>query len=64
MSVYIGVEAINVYGEEVCLQWDSHGFQEVQKMICILDVAGVLGGEGAQEMVNILGDVIGGAVAV
>lgn len=47
MGVDVSVKAINVYGKEMCQIGNSRGSDDFQEMVCVLDVAGVMGGEGA-----------------
>ena len=43
---------------------DDHGFDGVYEMVCVLNVTGVFCGKWSEEVVYVLGDVVGGAVAV
>ncbi len=63
-GVDIGVEAVDVYCKEIGMVGDDHGSDGVYEMVCILYVAGVFCGEGAKEVVYVLGDIVGGAVTI
>ena len=63
-SIDIGVQTVYIYSEEECMVRNNHGPDGGQEVIRVLKVAGVFGGEGVKKVVNVLGDMVGGAAAV
>lgn len=48
-----------------CKCWgDNHGSDDVQKMVCVLNVAWVLDREGPKEMFNVCVNIVGCAVVI
>lgn len=63
-GVDVGIEAIDINCEEVGVVGDDHGPDSVYEVVCIFNVTGVFGREGAEEVVYVLSDVVGGAAAI
>lgn len=51
--VDVGIQAVYVDGEKVGLGGYSHGSDGIQKVVGVLEIAWVLGGEGTQEVVYV-----------
>ncbi len=63
-GVDVGIQAIDVHCEEISMVGDDHGSDGIYEMICVLYVAWVFCRKGAKEVVYVLGDIVGGAVAI
>lgn len=63
-GVNVSVEAFNVYGEEVSVVGNCHGPDLVYEVVCVLDVTGMFGGKGVEEMVYEEGDIVGCGTAI
>ena len=63
-GIDVGVETVDVDCEKVGVVGDDHGPDGVYEVICVFDVTGVFSREGAEEVIYVLGDVVGGAAAI
>lgn len=63
-GVDIGVQPVDINCEEMGMDGDDHGPDGIYEMICVFYVAWVFCGDGAEKVIYVLGDVVGGAVAV